>query len=59
MVESVYCSVWTDSLYKADYISSFKGYTENEWLVKNRKTEYVVSYQDYIQHTVEIITRAY
>ena len=26
MVESVYCAVRTDSLYKADYISSLKGY---------------------------------
>ena len=25
VVESVYCAVQTDSLYKADYISSFKG----------------------------------
>jgi len=27
MVKSVYSAVWTDSLYKADYISSLKGYT--------------------------------
>ena len=26
MVESVYCAVRTDSLYKVDYISSLKGY---------------------------------
>ena len=25
MVGSVYCAVWTDSLYKADYVSSLKG----------------------------------
>jgi hypothetical protein len=30
MVESVYCAVWTDSLYKADYVSSLKGYCVNQ-----------------------------
>ena len=31
MEEGVYCAVWTDSLYKADYVSSLKGQALEEY----------------------------
>jgi hypothetical protein len=33
-VESVYCAVRTESLYKTDYLSSLKGYVQNCQAVK-------------------------
>ena len=48
MVESVYCAVRTDSLYKADYVSSLKGlfersYCAAEGSVKRRSAKYMKS----------------
>ena len=50
VAESVYSAVRTDSLYKADYVWSLKGYPRNYWHT-SKKTTLIIKYNIQISCT--------